>query len=47
MNWVTCDAPAENETDADCIMCGYTGDIYSDGMCEDCWDEAESEEEEE
>ncbi len=45
MRWVTCDAENETETDADCVECGCTTDIYADGMCEDCWDEAEAAEE--
>jgi hypothetical protein len=49
MNWVTCDAPSSNTDsyDPDCVVCGFTVDIYSDGMCEDCWDEAEAEDEDE
>jgi hypothetical protein len=43
MVWVTCDADEETETY--CGICGLDSDIYSDGMCEDCWDEAEDEEE--
>jgi hypothetical protein len=45
MRWVTCDAEEETKTDPDCMVCGYTGGIYADEMCEDCWDEAEAEEE--
>lgn len=44
MRWVTCDAEEETKTDPDCMVCGYTG-VYADEMCEDCWDEAEAEEE--
>jgi len=42
MNWVTCDT--EEETETYCFVCGCDPDIYADGMCEDCWDEAEEEE---
>jgi len=45
MRWVTCDAENETETETYCGICGMDSDIYSDGMCEDCWDEAEAEEE--
>jgi hypothetical protein len=45
IQWVTCDAENETETETYCGICGMDYDIYADGMCEDCWDEAEAEEE--
>lgn len=35
MRWVSCDT--EDETETDCQSCGFSTDIYADGMCEDCW----------
>ena len=46
MAWVTCDIGMSEETATYCGICGLDSDIYSDGMCEDCWDEAEADAEE-
>lgn len=45
MAWVTCDIGMSEETETYCGICGMDYDIYADGMCEDCWNEAEDEEE--
>jgi hypothetical protein len=48
MAWVTCDIGMSEETethDNDCHDCGDTTNIYADGLCEDCWDAQEDEEE--
>lgn len=47
MRWVTCDTPSEPATDPDCEECGMTVAIYADGMCEDCWNYYEEDEDEE
>jgi hypothetical protein len=45
MAWVTCDIGMSEETVTYCGICGMDSDIYADAMCEDCWNEAEDEEE--